>query len=505
MIDIQCGRMKRTEIENFRVEDFELPLEELSDGRLSHYELKLIKKQQDRINNADRILTNLKKAIASLESSQCSNVLKSESENNAKMMKCGESTNVGMKGRSSIASKRERLIKDSYKELDLIRKVVGKDYNKIKKMSTSTLADFEDESTIEFPRLGSMEEKVEDLRQEDIEKFYERRGMKVAARFTNKDKRMLRRWFQELDYDGSGEVSVVELQDPMLSAGIFKTREQIFRVMLNADKNETLGLDFEEFLNALYDSKNHLIDVSKLSKLQSMGNDPNGMAMETLITAERRKKIMNSIVNQMEKRMDQFSNLHQKVSSTGIKMERLRGKMILKEREEREKADRERESSRQSQRTSVKSELNNTTRSDKIIPSIRRRKESTLNPLENLQKEYTKANRKMKLLHAQHDIDRDLHDQYLNSLEVVLQQKRQFENGAIEKEVEEWKTSQEGGIAHAEKEALKPKNNSNAFRAYARHRSKSMFGNSRRICQLSVQQNDGTDFLAYQDLFNSNV
>ena len=38
----------------------------------------------------------------------------------------------------------------------------------------------------------------------------------------------------------------------MLSAGIFKTREQIFRVMLNADKNETMGLDFEEFLNALY-------------------------------------------------------------------------------------------------------------------------------------------------------------------------------------------------------------------------------------------------------------
>ncbi len=29
-------------------------------------------------------------------------------------------------------------------------------------------------------------------------------------------------------------------------------RDKIFRVMLNADKNQTLGLDFEEFLNALY-------------------------------------------------------------------------------------------------------------------------------------------------------------------------------------------------------------------------------------------------------------
>lgn len=496
--------MSRVEIENFRVEDFELPLEELSDGRLSHYELKLISKQQGRINNAGRILTNQKKAIASLESSQRSNVLISENENNAKMMKCGESTNIGMKGRSSIASKRERLIKDSYKELDLIRKVVGKDHNKIKHMSMSTLADFEDESTIEFPRLGSLEEKVEDLRQEDIEKFYDKRGTKVAARFTNKDKRMLRHWFQELDYDGSGEVSVVELQDPMLSSGIFKTREQIFRVMLNADKNETLGLDFEEFLNALYDPKNHLIDVSKLSKLQSMGNDPDGMAMETLITAERRKKIMNSVVNQMEKRINQFENLHKKESSVGIKMERLRGKMLLKEKEEREKLDRERESSRQSQR-STKSDFN-TSRSNKVPTSpVRSRKQSSMNPLENLTKEYRKVNRQMKLLHAQQDIDRDLHDQYLNSLEVVLQQKREFENAAIKQEVEEWKTSQEKGMAHVEKETLRPRNNSNAFRAYARQRSKSMFGQAtRRVYQLSVQQNDGSDFLAHQDLFKAN-
>jgi len=53
-------------------------------------------------------------------------------------------------------------------------------------------------------------------------------------------------------------VSVAELQDPLLSAGIFLTREQVYRVMLNADKIDTAGLDFEELLNALYSTSGNV-------------------------------------------------------------------------------------------------------------------------------------------------------------------------------------------------------------------------------------------------------
>jgi hypothetical protein len=64
-----------------------------------------------------------------------------------------------------------------------------------------------------------------------------------------------------LDFDGSGEVNVDELQDPLLSTGILKTRhvafchmistitsqcnaihrEQVIRVVSNSDKNGTMG------------------------------------------------------------------------------------------------------------------------------------------------------------------------------------------------------------------------------------------------------------------------
>ncbi|KAJ1415200.1 hypothetical protein B484DRAFT_334972, partial [Ochromonadaceae sp. CCMP2298] len=109
---------------------------------------------------------------------------------------------------------------------------------------------------------------MEDLRQETTEQWCALRGKQMMEKHTNKDKRMLRKWFQQLDYDGSGEVNVEELQDPMLSSGILKTREQVVRVLANVDRNNTMGIDFEEFLVAL--SANKLADQSKLKKLQEM-------------------------------------------------------------------------------------------------------------------------------------------------------------------------------------------------------------------------------------------
>ena len=37
----------------------------------------------------------------------------------------------------------------------------------------------------------------------------------------------------------------------MLSLGILKTREQVIRLLSNIDKNQTNGIDFHEFLQAL--------------------------------------------------------------------------------------------------------------------------------------------------------------------------------------------------------------------------------------------------------------
>ena len=237
-------------LEDYSAKDFSLPLEELPDGRLSHRENTLLQAQCRRIMEARECLrvdaTNLEEEVER-------GVFNDAKDTLSKTLHEGKSLNTGL---YSVCSQRRRLQRFRHtaaEELNIIHRTVGANFDNVKTLaSMKSPEEFGEESTIDFPRLGSLEEKYEDLRQEQIEKFCNAHGKVAAARFQNSDKRMLRKWFRELDIDNSGEVSVAELQDPLLSAGIFLTREQVYRVMLNADKNSTAGLDFEEFLNALY-------------------------------------------------------------------------------------------------------------------------------------------------------------------------------------------------------------------------------------------------------------
>ena len=485
-----------TEREDFHPREFAIPLEEFSDGRLSHYEITLQKKQQRRIDNANLKLnyenTVGNKVNRGYEMMQD----RIKRDGTRKMMNLGDSINLGAE-KSLIGTKMRLLKGEAQKELAFVKSVVGSDHLGLLDLSKKTLKDFEDESTLEFPRLNTIEEKMEDLRQEKYEYFHNKRGRKMAARFLNKDKRMLRKWFQELDFDGSGEVSVLELQDPMLSAGIFKTKEQIFRVMLNADKNDTMGLDFEEFLNALYDSKNELIDTKKLKKLQDMGNDPHGMQMETLITAERRKKIMNSIVNQMEKRMEAFEGAHSKYKRSSRKVElekrRLReedeaahSRAISAQSEEREEHG---HGGRSNLTTPSTAGTGAPQEGLKVLSAAARARANKNNPVF---REHSKNARDLKVLEVHQTEDKKMYDSYLDSLEVVLKQKREMEDKKIEERLQDT----EQGALQENTHITANFDRSNRFKVYFRSpKNPSMFGNARRAYQLSVEQADGKTHL----------
>lgn len=44
-----------------------------------------------------------------------------------------------------------------------------------------------------------------------------------------------KKWFDLLDGDGSGEISVEDLQDPLLSMGLLESREEISRLIAAFD------------------------------------------------------------------------------------------------------------------------------------------------------------------------------------------------------------------------------------------------------------------------------
>ena len=248
---------------------------------------------------------------------------------------------------SASATRKLRVKLESEAELATIRQIVarkpGELADKLKEMkeqieseSINGIDDDQRESSIDHPALDSVHEKMEDLRQEACEKWCVLHGKAINEKYTNLEKRMLRKWFKELDYDGSGEVNVEELQDPMLSAGILKTREQVVRVLANVDRNGTMGIDFEEFLVAL--SANKLADKHKLKHLQEMSAHPH-FNVDTLITEERRKKLIKSILRQSQKRQSEIDSLYRKYDKPKLsKKEReewVRDLELLEERQSR--------------------------------------------------------------------------------------------------------------------------------------------------------------------------
>jgi hypothetical protein len=73
--------------------------------------------------------------------------------------------------------------------------------------------------SLDHPKLGTQQEFKEELRHEQLEKWCRTRYVETSELYSNKNKRNLRKWFMNMDSDGSGEVSVKELEDPLLSTG----------------------------------------------------------------------------------------------------------------------------------------------------------------------------------------------------------------------------------------------------------------------------------------------
>lgn len=76
---------------------------------------------------------------------------------------------------------------------------------------------------------------------------------------------MLRQWFNLLDADGSGEVGLDELADPLISTGLARNRQDVVRLIQSVDKNQSGELSFDDFLM--------MMDEQQASKISSASSD----------------------------------------------------------------------------------------------------------------------------------------------------------------------------------------------------------------------------------------
>ena len=100
-----------------------------------------------------------------------------------------------------------------------------------------------------------IKETEEEIRDGETEKWLLCRKRYPEFRWTVKQKRALRKWFEHLDEDGSGEVDVDELADPLLSTGIANTISEVKALISTVDKDGSGEIGFKEFLKVMQPKK----------------------------------------------------------------------------------------------------------------------------------------------------------------------------------------------------------------------------------------------------------
>ncbi|GMF22129.1 unnamed protein product [Phytophthora fragariaefolia] len=104
---------------------------------------------------------------------------------------------------------------------------------------------------------GSITSPRSDLTNLDELRWFQHRWLDKHGRNSNlkaarQQLALMRRWFDSLDTDGSGEVGLDELEDPLVSVGLAGSREDVQHLIEEVDLNGTGGVTFDAFLNLLY-------------------------------------------------------------------------------------------------------------------------------------------------------------------------------------------------------------------------------------------------------------
>ncbi|KAK3261868.1 hypothetical protein CYMTET_29247 [Cymbomonas tetramitiformis] len=116
---------------------------------------------------------------------------------------------------------------------------------------------------------------------------------------------MLRKWFDSMDADGSGEISADELQDPLMSTGIARNRQEVEYVVSTVDDDGSGEIGFEEFLRLLkpkYGKGEEFVDNNAILRLKEVVSDSSskeGALSITNTVSEQRRKLLLSTITTM--------------------------------------------------------------------------------------------------------------------------------------------------------------------------------------------------------------
>jgi len=160
------------------------------------------------------------------------------------------------------------------------------------------------------------------------------KGKKMATEMTRVS--MLRDWFEALDADGSGDISVDELEEPLISIGLCGSKGELEDMISKYDSSGDGEIDFQEFVKMVMTKEEGGASNAMLKLFEDFSEGRLGdplLPFSTLVHMYSRKQLFSAVMSE-----DPFEKESgQKVLKARIKREEI--KAYEKAREERANAE----------------------------------------------------------------------------------------------------------------------------------------------------------------------
>ncbi len=127
------------------------------------------------------------------------------------------------------------------------------------------------------------------------------KGTKMA---TEMDRvRMLRDWFEALDVDGSGDISVDELEEPLISIGLVSSKADLIDMINKYDSSGDGEIDFQEFVKMVMTKEEGGQSNAMLKLFEAFSEGKLGdplLPFSTLVHMYSRKQLFNAVMSDVE-------------------------------------------------------------------------------------------------------------------------------------------------------------------------------------------------------------
>ena len=170
------------------------------------------------------------------------------------------------------------------------------------------------------------------------------KGKKMATQLDRV--RMLRDWFEALDADGSGDISVDELEEPLISIGLVASKQDLEEMIKKFDSSGDGEIDFQEFVKMVMTREegggsNAMLKLFEDFSEGKLGNKH--LPFSTLVHLYSREKLFMAIMAEDEEK-----------KAEGQKVLKARTQRIEAREFENKLAEQEKERKEQRRRSSMK-------------------------------------------------------------------------------------------------------------------------------------------------------